>query len=55
MAGGGVFKDEWVRKGGLDPDRCGAIGFAFGLERTAQIRHDLDDVRALWQPPYVPS
>ena len=55
MAAGGVFKDEWVTKGGLDPGEHGAIGFAFGLERTAQILHDLDDVRALWQPPYVPA
>ena len=55
MAAGGVFKAEWLKKGGLDPDRQGAIGFAFGLERTAQIRHDLDDIRALWQPPYVPG
>ena len=53
MAGGGVFKEEWLRKGGLDPKGCGAIGFSFGLERTAQIRHDLDDVRKLWEPPYV--
>ena len=53
MAGGGVFNDECVRKGNLAPERCGAMGFAFGLERTAQIRHDLDDVRTLWQPPYV--
>lgn len=24
-------------------------------ELTAQIRHGLDDVRKLWQPPYVPG
>ena len=54
-AAGGVGKREWLEKGGLDPDRYGLIGFAFGLERTALVRFDLDDARKLWQPPYVPG
>lgn len=52
-AGGGLFDREWVVKGGQDPERFGVLGFAFGLERTAQVVHDLDDVRALWRPPFV--
>ena len=55
VAGGGMFTRDWVQKCGLDPDRYGVMGFAFGLERTAQVRWDLDDARKLWQPPYVPE
>lgn len=55
IAAGGMVADEWMAKAGLDPDRYGAISFAFGLERCAQVRYDLDDVRKLWQPPYVPA
>ena len=55
IAAGGMVADEWIAKAGLDPERYGAISFAFGLERCAQIRYDLDDARKLWQPPYVPA
>jgi len=55
VAAGGMVAHEWVAKGGLDPKRCGMLSFAFGLERCAQVRHDLDDIRTLWQPPYVPD
>jgi phenylalanyl-tRNA synthetase alpha subunit len=54
IAGGGIAKDEWLIKAGLDPSRYGAIGLAFGLERCAQVILDLDDIRALWRPPFVP-
>ena len=52
---GGMHPDDAVRRAGLDPGACGAISLAFGLERCAQIRHDLSDIRELWQPPYVPG
>jgi len=52
-AAGGMFDRAWVERGGLDPERAGVLGFAFGLERTAMVRHGLDDVRALWRPPFV--
>ena len=50
-----MVADEWITKAGLDPRRYGAISFAFGLERCAQVRDGLDDVRKLWQAPYVPA
>lgn len=53
VAGGGIAEKEWLVKAGLDPLRFGAISFAFGLERCAQVKHEIDDIRALWQPPYV--
>lgn len=55
VAAGGMIWDDWLTKAGLDPGSHGAIGFAFGLERCALIRGDVDDVRKLWQPPYVPA
>lgn len=55
MAGGGAFDLDWFKRSGVDPKEMRGYGFAYGLERTAQIRKDLDDVRKLWQPPYVPK
>ena len=52
---GGLHSSAAAEKAGLDPGRCGVISLAFGLERCALIRHDLDDIRKLWQPPYLPS
>lgn len=54
VAGGGLAREEWLVKAKLDPSQFGATGFAFGLERCAQINLDLDDIRKLWRPPYVP-
>ncbi|MCE5323598.1 sigma-70 family RNA polymerase sigma factor [bacterium] len=53
IAAGGIAQDEWLIKAGLDPSRFGAISFAFGLDRCALVRMDLDDIRKLWRPPYV--
>ena len=55
IAAGGVVTDEWIARGNLDPSQFGGVNLSFGLERTAQVRLDLDDVRKLWQPPYVPG
>ena len=37
------------------PKQVGDWAFDFGLERLAMLRFDIDDVRKLWQPPYVPG
>lgn len=55
VAAGGIAKDEWLVRAGLDPSRFGAVGFAFGLERCAQVKGIVDDVRLLWRPPFVPQ
>ena len=54
VAAGGMVLDEWLLKAGLDPTRFGAMSFAFGLERCVLVSQNLDDIRALWKPPYVP-
>jgi len=50
-----MFDEEWLKSVGVVPGQMHGFGFAFGLERVAQIRSDIDDIRKLWQPPYVPE
>lgn len=53
LGGGGVFVDRLARQGKLASGES-AIGFAYGLERCAMVSRDIDSIRALWEPPYVP-
>jgi len=53
VGAGGVGDAELLQRGGLDPNRYGSIHIAFGLERCALVKYNLDDARKLWQPPYV--
>jgi phenylalanyl-tRNA synthetase alpha subunit len=55
VAGAGTIKDDWVAQAGLDPKKYTTLGFAFGLERSAMVALDIDDIRTLWKPPYVPD
>ena len=55
IAGGGPFDEAWLRSVGVAEGAMKGYGFAFGLERCAQIRCGLDDIRKLWRPPYVPK
>ena len=55
IAVGGMVEKGWLSRMGLDPAHDGAISLCFGLDRCAQVRYDLDDIRKLWQPPYVPK
>ena len=52
---GGMISGDWIARGGLEPKTFGGTSFAFGLERCAQIRMNLDDARKLWAPPHVPQ
>ena len=53
VGGGGVFTENVLKQGGEKTAGLSAVGFAFGLERCAQILHDLDTVGQLWKPPFV--
>jgi phenylalanyl-tRNA synthetase alpha chain len=33
---------------GLDPEEWSGFAFGLGLERIAQLRHDVTDIRLLW-------
>jgi phenylalanyl-tRNA synthetase alpha chain len=49
MGGAGMVDPEVFRNVGLDPEEWGGFAFGCGLERTAQLRHDIPDIRALWE------
>ena len=53
IAGGGVLTAETLEQAGYDPDAVSGFAFGLGLERIAMAVHGLDDIRQLWQPPYV--
>ncbi len=55
VAGAGLLLPEIVQEAGLSPKRVQAFAFGFGLEALAIWRMQIDDIRKLWRPPYVPK
>ena len=53
VAGAGMVAREFLARSGF-PDTVKGFSFGVGLERLAMIQHGIDDIRRLWQPPYVP-
>ncbi len=49
MGGAGMVDPRVFENVGLDPDEWSGFAFGCGLERTAQLRHDIPDIRALWE------
>ena len=49
MGGAGMVDPQVFENVGLDPEEWGGFAFGCGLERTAQLRHDIPDIRALWE------
>jgi phenylalanyl-tRNA synthetase alpha chain len=49
MGGAGMVDPRVFENVGLDPDQWSGFAFGCGLERTAQLRHDIPDIRALWE------
>ncbi len=49
MGGAGMVDPQVLVNVGLDPAVWGGFAFGCGLERTAQLRHDIPDIRALWE------
>jgi phenylalanyl-tRNA synthetase alpha chain len=49
MGGAGMVDPRVFENVGLDPDEWTGFAFGCGLERTAQLRHDIPDIRALWE------
>jgi phenylalanyl-tRNA synthetase alpha chain len=48
MGGAGMVDPRVFENVGLDPTEWTGFAFGCGLERTAQLRHDIPDIRALW-------
>ena len=49
MGGAGMVDPRVFENVGLDPARWSGFAFGCGLERAAQLRHDVPDIRALWE------
>jgi phenylalanyl-tRNA synthetase alpha chain len=49
MGGAGMVDPLVFENVGLDPEEWSGFAFGCGLERTAQLRHDIPDIRALWE------
>lgn len=49
MGGAGMVDPQVFENVGLDPAEWTGFAFGCGLERTAQLRHDIPDIRALWE------
>jgi phenylalanyl-tRNA synthetase alpha chain len=55
IAGAGMIPARQLRDSGFDPRSVGGFAFGLGLERLAMVKYGIEDIRTLWQPPYVPD
>jgi phenylalanyl-tRNA synthetase alpha chain len=49
MGGSGVVDPNVLRWVGYDPEEVSGFAFGLGLERIAQLRHGVPDIRLLWE------
>jgi phenylalanyl-tRNA synthetase alpha chain len=49
MGGAGMVDPAVLRNGGIDPEVWSGFAFGCGLERVAQLRHNIPDIRVLWE------
>ncbi len=49
MGGSGMVDPRVLENVGLDPEEWQGFAFGCGLERVAQLRHNVSDIRALWE------
>ena len=54
LGGCGMIPPHRLKEAGYDPEVVSGFAFGIGLERLAMLKYDIDDIRKLWQPPYVP-
>lgn len=53
--GCGILSAETLSEAGFDPSAVGGFVFCGDIEGLAMLKCDIDDIRKLWQPPYVPE
>lgn len=53
VMGGGMLKAHTLREKDYDPEKLGGFAWGLSLDRLVMLRHDIDDIRKLWQAPYV--
>jgi phenylalanyl-tRNA synthetase alpha chain len=49
MGGAGMVDPVVLRSGGVDPDEWSGFAFGCGIERVAQLRHGIDEIRPFWE------
>jgi phenylalanyl-tRNA synthetase alpha chain len=49
MGGAGMVDPAVLENGGIDPEDWSGFAFGCGLERVAQLRHSIPDIRVLWE------
>jgi phenylalanyl-tRNA synthetase alpha chain len=49
IGGCGMVDPQVLLNVGLDPDEWSGFAFGLGLERTAQLRHDIPTIRPFWE------
>ena len=54
VCGCGVMTPKTLHELGQDPGDVGGYAFTLRLDRAASLQRGLDDIRKLWQPPYLP-
>jgi phenylalanyl-tRNA synthetase alpha chain len=50
LGGSGMVDPVVFENVGLDPGEWSGFAFGCGLERSAQLRHDISEIRPLWSP-----
>ena len=53
LGGCGVMTAKTLEQACSDPVNVGGFMFGLLLENLAMLKYDVDDIRKLWQPPYV--
>jgi len=49
LLGSGMMHPQVLRNGGLDPEQWQGFAFGMGIERIALARHNIDDIRLLFE------
>lgn len=55
VLGGGMLQPKTLEGAGFDPKEVSGFAWGLSLERVAMLKLGLDDIRKLWEPPYVPD
>ena len=53
ILGGGMLLPKTLVNRGYDPQAVSGFSWGLSLDRLAMLRFGVDDIRKLWQPPYV--
>ena len=48
LGGAGMVDPQVLENGGIDPEEWSGFAFGCGLERAAQLRHDITEIRPFW-------